>query len=95
MSHRIQTGLHPEGGKALLYSLSIRQLAIQFCAKMREKHFTTKTRNIETTKFMVKPFRVFVLSCFRDYFLLPVYPGWVLGIDRLPAFSHMTMRSII
>ena len=54
--------------------VAFRQLPIQFCAKCAKN---VSTRKDGTTKFIIKPFRVFVLSCFRDqFFVLRVYPGW-------------------
>jgi len=42
-------------------------------------HLITKTRNLKSTKYSFFPFRVFVLSCFRDrqICMVPVlYPGF-------------------
>jgi len=41
----------------------------RFRVKNYENFFITKTRNIESTKIIFYSFRVFVLSCFRDYFI--------------------------
>ena len=41
----------------------------RFRVKNYEIFFITKTQNIEITKIIFYSFRVFVLSCFRDYFI--------------------------
>jgi hypothetical protein len=39
--------------------------------------FITKTRKLENTKIFWACFRVFVISCFRDFsFLVPFYPRY-------------------
>jgi len=42
-----------------------------------EADYITKIVKLEGTKYRSSFFRVFVISCYRDYFfcLVPVYPG--------------------